>query len=168
MRRVLVHCLAKHTFVTRVGSLSRAPPPPPPPRFKTRSGDTVRLVDLLDEAVSRMESSLRERASEGRANIFEDEVHETACAMGYGAVKYFDLPNDRDNCGVPGSSTYSPERARMGNDTVPVHPAIVPVEVGEVGYEFRKGLSLGWFVGKARDCVRDGVWRRQILRSAQR
>ncbi|KAL3784913.1 hypothetical protein ACHAW5_006235 [Stephanodiscus triporus] len=60
-------------------------------RFKTRSGDTVRLVDLLDEAVSRMESSLRERATEGRANISEDEVHETACAMGYGAVKYFDL-----------------------------------------------------------------------------
>jgi arginyl-tRNA synthetase len=60
-------------------------------RFKTRSGDTVRLVDLLDEAVSRMESSLRERTSEGKANISEDEVHETACAMGYGAVKYFDL-----------------------------------------------------------------------------
>jgi arginyl-tRNA synthetase len=66
-------------------------------RFKTRSGDTVRLVDLLDEAVSRMELSLRERASDGRANaqgsshVTEDEVHETACAMGYGAVKYFDL-----------------------------------------------------------------------------
>jgi len=61
-------------------------------RFKTRSGDTVRLVDLLDEAVSRMEASLRERASEGRTtSISEQEVHETACAMGYGAVKYFDL-----------------------------------------------------------------------------
>lgn len=60
-------------------------------RFKTRSGDTVRLVDLLDEAVSRMESSLKERITEGRANISEEEVHETASAMGYGAVKYFDL-----------------------------------------------------------------------------
>lgn len=60
-------------------------------RFKTRSGDTVRLVDLLDEAVSRMESSLKERIAEGRANISEEEVHETASAMGYGAVKYFDL-----------------------------------------------------------------------------
>ena len=55
-------------------------------RFKTRSGDTVRLVDLLDEAVSRMEASLKERS-----NISEDEIHTTACAMGYGAVKYFDL-----------------------------------------------------------------------------
>lgn len=60
-------------------------------RFKTRSGDTVRLVDLLDEAVSRMEASLKERISEGRANISEKEVHDTASAMGYGAVKYFDL-----------------------------------------------------------------------------
>jgi len=63
-------------------------------RFKTRSGDTVRLVDLLDEAVSRMEASLRERnsSSEGKGGtVSEDEIHKTACAMGYGAVKYFDL-----------------------------------------------------------------------------
>lgn len=60
-------------------------------RFKTRSGETVRLVDLLDEAVNRMESSLRERIAEGKANITEGEVHEVAEAIGYGAVKYFDL-----------------------------------------------------------------------------
>ena len=60
-------------------------------RFKTRSGDTVRLVDLLDEAVHRMESSLKERITEGKANISEEELHATASAMGYGAVKYFDL-----------------------------------------------------------------------------
>mmetsp|Transcript_61020 Transcript_61020/g.90490 ORF Transcript_61020/g.90490 Transcript_61020/m.90490 type:complete len:855 (+) Transcript_61020:130-2694(+) len=60
-------------------------------RFKTRSGDTVRLVDLLDEAVNRMEISLKERIGEGKANITLDEVPETASALGYGAVKYFDL-----------------------------------------------------------------------------
>lgn len=60
-------------------------------RFKTRSGDTVRLVDLLDEAVIRMETQLRERVSSGSANIAEEEVHKTACILGYGAVKYFDL-----------------------------------------------------------------------------
>jgi arginyl-tRNA synthetase len=60
-------------------------------RFKTRSGDTVRLVDLLDEAVTRMEAQLRERISSGSANISEGEVHKTACILGYGAVKYFDL-----------------------------------------------------------------------------
>lgn len=60
-------------------------------RFKTRSGDTVRLVDLLDEAVARMEKSLTERSAEGKANISPAEIPATAAAMGYGAVKYFDL-----------------------------------------------------------------------------
>jgi len=60
-------------------------------RFKTRSGDTVRLVDLLDEAVSRMETSLNERIADGKAAITAEEVPEVAAAMGYGAVKYFDL-----------------------------------------------------------------------------
>lgn len=60
-------------------------------RFKTRSGETVRLVDLLDEAVRRMEENLVARMKENKANITEDEVHEVAEAIGYGAVKYFDL-----------------------------------------------------------------------------
>jgi arginyl-tRNA synthetase len=60
-------------------------------RFKTRSGETVRLVDLLDEAVNRMSESLRTRIQDGTSNIGLDDVHETAEAIGYGAVKYFDL-----------------------------------------------------------------------------
>jgi arginyl-tRNA synthetase len=60
-------------------------------RFKTRSGDTVRLVDLLDEAVERMEGSLRERIESDKSNIALDEVHDIAEAIGYGAVKYYDL-----------------------------------------------------------------------------
>jgi len=60
-------------------------------RFKTRSGDTVRLVDLLDESVFRMEESLNQRIADGKAMITADEVHEVAEAIGYGACKYFDL-----------------------------------------------------------------------------
>lgn len=60
-------------------------------RFKTRSGDTVRLVDLLDEAVGRMEASLRERIAEQRSGISEEDVPKVAEAIGYSAVKYFDL-----------------------------------------------------------------------------
>lgn len=60
-------------------------------RFKTRSGDTVRLVDLLDEAVSRMEASLNERIEEKKANITKEQVPEVAAILGNGAVKYFDL-----------------------------------------------------------------------------
>lgn len=55
-------------------------------RFKTRSGDTVRLVDLLDEAVSRMETSLRERIAENKANITPDEVPGTSAVLGYGMI----------------------------------------------------------------------------------
>ena len=43
-------------------------------RFKTRSGETVRLVDLLDESVIRMEKGLRERAAEGKGSIPENEI----------------------------------------------------------------------------------------------
>jgi arginyl-tRNA synthetase len=60
-------------------------------RIKTRSGDTVRLVDLLDEAVNRMETELRLRIDDGKANNTVDELHEVAEAIGYGAVKYYDL-----------------------------------------------------------------------------
>mmetsp|Transcript_21660 Transcript_21660/g.32011 ORF Transcript_21660/g.32011 Transcript_21660/m.32011 type:complete len:759 (-) Transcript_21660:298-2574(-) len=60
-------------------------------RFKTRSGDTVRLVDLLDEAVHRMKESLLERIKEKKTSITEESVPEVAEAIGYSAVKYFDL-----------------------------------------------------------------------------
>jgi arginyl-tRNA synthetase len=60
-------------------------------RFKTRSGDTVRLVDLLDEAVHRMATELQSRMDEGKANITAEELPQVAEAIGYGAVKYFDL-----------------------------------------------------------------------------
>ena len=60
-------------------------------RFKTRSGDTVRLVDLLDEAVNRMKESLLARIKEGKTSISEEEVDETAAALGYSAVRYYDL-----------------------------------------------------------------------------
>jgi len=59
-------------------------------KFKTRSGDTVRLVDLLDAAVDRMQASLEERVKEGKSPLVPEEIHHAASAIGYGAVKYFD------------------------------------------------------------------------------
>ncbi|KDD75315.1 class I (R) tRNA synthetase [Helicosporidium sp. ATCC 50920] len=60
-------------------------------KFRTRSGDTVRLVELLDEARDRAARTIRER----RPDMPEEEVAHAACAMGYGAVKYADLKNNR-------------------------------------------------------------------------
>ncbi|KAG2495395.1 hypothetical protein HYH03_006662 [Edaphochlamys debaryana] len=64
-------------------------------RFRTRSGDLVRLVELLDEAKSRCAATIRERRVEAGEEVVEAEVEEAASAMGYGAVKYADLKNHR-------------------------------------------------------------------------
>ncbi|MFD3525186.1 arginine--tRNA ligase [Streptomyces sp. NPDC058653] len=57
--------------------------------FKTREGETVRLVDLLDEAVERASAVVREK---GQAlGLTEDEIVERATEVGIGAVKYADL-----------------------------------------------------------------------------
>ncbi|EFJ40444.1 hypothetical protein VOLCADRAFT_108162 [Volvox carteri f. nagariensis] len=64
-------------------------------RFRTRSGDLVRLVELLDEAKSRCAATIRERRAEAGEEVNEAEVEDAACAMGYGAVKYADLKNHR-------------------------------------------------------------------------
>jgi len=61
-------------------------------RYKTRSGKTERLVDLLDEAVNRMKASLQQRLATGMTSgISEDDIPKVAEAIGYGSVKYFDL-----------------------------------------------------------------------------
>jgi arginyl-tRNA synthetase len=59
--------------------------------FKSRAGDTVRLVDLLDEAVERADAELQRRKPDGDAAA----RRELAAAIGIGAVKYADLANDR-------------------------------------------------------------------------
>ncbi|GLX21147.1 arginine--tRNA ligase [Streptomyces lavendulae] len=55
--------------------------------FKTREGETVRLVDLLDEAVDRAAAVVREKAQD----LTEEEIAERAAQVGIGAVKYADL-----------------------------------------------------------------------------
>lgn len=62
-------------------------------RFRTRSTEVVRLVDLLDEAKSRCRDALNERGRESEWT--EEELEQTAEAVGYGAVKYADLKNNR-------------------------------------------------------------------------
>ncbi|MFJ3878540.1 arginine--tRNA ligase [Streptomyces sp. NPDC090077] len=55
--------------------------------FKTREGETVRLVDLLDEAVDRAAAVVREKAQD----LTEEEIAERGAQVGIGAVKYADL-----------------------------------------------------------------------------
>lgn len=59
--------------------------------FKTRSGDVVRLVDLLDEAVERALKVV----SEKNPGLPENQRRNIANSIGIGAVKYADLSKDR-------------------------------------------------------------------------
>ncbi|WP_406104885.1 arginine--tRNA ligase [Streptomyces sp. NBC_01003] len=57
--------------------------------FKTREGETVRLVDLLDEAIDRATAVVREKAE--KVGLAEEEIVENGTYVGIGAVKYADL-----------------------------------------------------------------------------
>jgi arginyl-tRNA synthetase len=57
--------------------------------FKTREGETVKLEDLLDEAVERATAVVREKAE--KVGLSEEEIVENGRYVGIGAVKYADL-----------------------------------------------------------------------------
>ncbi|MDX2766138.1 arginine--tRNA ligase [Streptomyces europaeiscabiei] len=57
--------------------------------FKTREGETIRLVDLLDEAIDRATTVVREKAE--KMGLTEEEIAENGRYVGVGAVKYADL-----------------------------------------------------------------------------
>jgi len=70
--------------------------------FKTRTGGTVKLTDLLDEAESRALALVQQK----NPDLSADELFEIARAVGIGAVKYADLSRQR-------SSDYSFSFERM-------------------------------------------------------
>jgi len=74
-------------------------------KYKTRSGEVVRLVELLDEAVQRMLEGMEARRAEaetegtrGRAAVMTpEEMAHASRVLGYGAVKYADLKGNRNS-----------------------------------------------------------------------
>jgi arginyl-tRNA synthetase len=64
-------------------------------KLKTRAGDTVRLKDLLDEAVERAEADLRRRLTEEERTEEEAFIQQVATTVGIAAVKYADLSTNR-------------------------------------------------------------------------
>jgi arginyl-tRNA synthetase len=62
-------------------------------KLKTRSGDTIRLSELLDEAIIHAEADLRERET----NFNDGFIHHIAEKIGIGAVKYADLSQNRSS-----------------------------------------------------------------------
>ncbi len=78
-------CLEHVPFGTMMGADGRP--------FKTRTGDTVKLMDLLDEAQQRALAFV----SEKNPDLPEDQRRQIARAVGIGAVKYADLSQNRSS-----------------------------------------------------------------------
>jgi arginyl-tRNA synthetase len=64
-------------------------------KLKTRSGETVRLRDLLDEAIARSRADLESRLKAEGRNETEEFRAKVSQAVGINAVKYADLSQNR-------------------------------------------------------------------------
>lgn len=63
--------------------------------LKTRSGDTVKLKDLLDEAEERGFTVARQKSDERGTDLAKDRLRAIGRAIGIGGIKYADLSKDR-------------------------------------------------------------------------
>ncbi|NEO34327.1 MAG: arginine--tRNA ligase [Symploca sp. SIO3C6] len=66
-------------------------------KLKTRSGETIRLRDLLDEAVTRAYKDIESRLNEEDRNETEQFKSYVAKVVGISAVKYSDLSQNRSS-----------------------------------------------------------------------
>lgn len=64
-------------------------------KLKTRSGETIRLRDLLDEAVNRAQTDMKARLVEEDRTESPEFLANLAQIIGLGAVKYADLSQNR-------------------------------------------------------------------------
>ena len=121
--------------------------------FKTRAGGTVKLVDLLDEAVDRAADAVADRSE-----LDADERAAVARMVGIGALKYADLSTDRIRDYVfdydrmlsfDGNTAPYLQYARVrclsifrraGLDVGPYMSGTIPVTVGEPA---ERALALG-------------------------
>lgn len=61
--------------------------------LKTRSGENVKLAELLEEAIDKAFQVV----SEKNPSLSEEYRHQVACMVGIGAIKYADLSQNRNN-----------------------------------------------------------------------
>ncbi|NEQ36164.1 MAG: arginine--tRNA ligase [Okeania sp. SIO3I5] len=66
-------------------------------KLKTRSGETVRLRELLDEAINRARNDLEKRLKEENRSESEEFIENAAGVVGLSAVKYADLSQNRNS-----------------------------------------------------------------------
>jgi len=66
-------------------------------KFATRSGDTVKLKDLLNEAIIIASKDVSERKTNTESQVPKEVVDELVKTIGIGAVKYADLSMNRES-----------------------------------------------------------------------
>ena len=66
-------------------------------KLKTRSGETVRLKELLDEAINKARNDLKKRLKEEKRLESEEFIENVAQVVGLSAVKYADLSQNRNS-----------------------------------------------------------------------
>ena len=64
-------------------------------KLKTRSGETIKLVDLLDEAVERAKKDLKNRLKAESRSEDETFIEKVSTTVGIAAIKYADLSQNR-------------------------------------------------------------------------
>ena len=64
-------------------------------KLKTRSGDTIRLIDLLTEAVKRSRQDIETRLAEESRQETPEFINNVAQVVGIAAIKYADLSQNR-------------------------------------------------------------------------
>jgi arginyl-tRNA synthetase len=65
--------------------------------LKTRDGGTIKLAELLDEAVSRAAEHMRRAREENMLELSDAQIAELAPVVGIGAVRYADLMQNRSS-----------------------------------------------------------------------
>lgn len=110
--------------------------------FKTRSGETVKLADLLDEAVERADKLIVER----NPDLTASERAATARIIGLGAVKYADLLPNRQ-----GDYVFSWEKMLSFQGNTAPYLQYSYVRIQSI---FRKSVDSGQpFEAPNQDCV---------------
>ncbi|NER05608.1 MAG: arginine--tRNA ligase [Okeania sp. SIO3C4] len=66
-------------------------------KLKTRSGETVRLKELLDEAINRARNDLEKRLKEESRSESDEFIQKASEVVGLSAVKYADLSQNRNS-----------------------------------------------------------------------
>ena len=66
-------------------------------KFKTRSGETEKLIDLLNTAIEKAQAILIERNQTSESPMSSNEISEIAKVLGLNAIKYADLSGNRIN-----------------------------------------------------------------------